>query len=103
MGILFGEGVGQVDRAVSFGQVLLVQAFDVFEVFLEGCAQGAGQDGDTIPVALAIAHRDRAVREAEVLHAQAEGLQQAQAAAVEQLRQQLMDAGELGDNAAYFW
>ena len=53
------------------GQVLLVQALDLLEVFLERFDQRLGQDGDAVLLTLAVAHSDSVVGEVEVLYAQA--------------------------------
>ena len=83
--------------------MLRVQALDAAQMLLERLDEGIGQHRHAVLIPFGVAHEDGAALAVQVLHAQTEGLRQAQAVAVEQLRQQLMDAGELGDNAVHFF
>jgi len=77
-----------------------VQALDPQQVLLERLDHAFRQHGDPVLVPFGVAHDDGAALEVNILDAQAEGLEQAQAGAVEELGDELIDAGELGDDAA---
>ena len=81
--VLVGQGIGQVDGAVTAGQVVLVQASNLVQVFLEVFDQGFGQDGDAVLLALAVADGDGAVVKVQVLNSEAQTFHEAEAAAVE--------------------
>jgi len=96
VGVLAGQGIGQVDGAVALGQVLLVQAPDLLKMFLEGFDQRLGQDGNVVLLAFAVADGDSAVSQVQVLDAQAEAFHQAQTTAVKELGDEEVSAGEVG-------
>jgi hypothetical protein len=67
VGILAVQGVGQVDGAVAFGQVLLVRPFDEAQMVLEGDDEGFGQHGHPVFFSLAVADEDDALGKVQVL------------------------------------
>lgn len=99
VGVLTGQGVGEVDGAVAFGQVLLVDHLDPLEVFLEGEDEAIGKDGDAVLHSLAIVDGDKVLVEVEVLNTEADAFHEAESGAVEQFSDQLAGAGEAGDDA----
>jgi len=86
--ILARERVGQIDFAETGGEVLLVQQAHRLQMALERHDQLIGQSHDAILAALAVAHKDRAVIEVEILDAQSHSLHQPQARTVHQTGRQ---------------
>ncbi len=100
--VFAGQGVGQVDPAVSGGQIGLMQAFYLLKVALQRGNQAIRQHGEAVFIALAAADGELALLKIKVFDAQPETLGEAQAAAVEQLGHQLVGLGQLGDDPAGF-
>ncbi|WP_376790829.1 hypothetical protein [Thermoflexus sp.] len=61
-------GLGSVaDGALKGGQVLRTEPFDLFQVLLEGTAEGRRPDSDTVFLAFPIADSDSAIVKVQVL------------------------------------
>jgi hypothetical protein len=103
IGVLAGQGIGEIDGAIALGQVLLVEALDPFQVFWEGFDKGFRQDCDPVFLTLAVPDGDGAVFKVQVFHPQAEAFHEAEAAAVEELGDQEMGTGEVGEEGLDFW
>jgi len=97
------QGEGEFDAAVALAQVVLVYLFDAAEVFLERGDDGAGQQGDAVFHAFAVADGDLNAGKVNVFDAQGEALVQAEAATVEQLGHQFVSPGQESDEAAGFY
>jgi len=91
-----------VQHGVLAGQILFVEVFHPLEVLRQGLFHRHGQDGDVVPLPFVIAHDDLALFEIQVLDPQAQAFHEAQAAAVEELCHQQVDAGELRQHALHF-
>ncbi len=102
VGVFAGEGVGQVDGAVSGFQVFLMKDTHLAQVFLQGGLNGFGKDGDAVFGAFAVADDNLVLGEVDVFHAQAEAFVEAEAGAVEDLDDEEGDAGELVQDALDF-
>ncbi len=84
-GVLAGKGVGEPDGAVAgvnVGGVLLATALEVLAELVD---ERTGEHRAAVLAALAVAHDDQLQAEVDVLDAQAEGLHEAEAGAVEQV------------------
>jgi hypothetical protein len=86
--VLAGEGPGHLHPARAGPDVGLVLVADRLEVLGEVAAHRGGQHRHAVLAALAGAHRDLVAVEVHVLHAQAQGLQEAQAGAVQEQGQE---------------
>jgi hypothetical protein len=84
-GELEAQRVGQVDLAAAGGQLGPVAVADALELGAQCVTGGRGEERRPIAVALAPTHEELAAIEVDVLHAQGEGLHEAEAAAVEKL------------------
>ena len=102
VGVFPDQGVGEVDLAVAFLEVLLMDDGDGFDLFLESRDEGIWQDGDAVVFALAVADDDGMVAEVDIFDAQADAFHQAQAAAVEEFCHQLRQAGHPIENGEGF-
>jgi len=96
------EGIGQVDGAKAFGEVFFVEGFDVAQVKAQRFNDGIREDGNAVIFALAIAHNDGVVVEVNVLDAQAHTFHDTEAAAVHDLGDEFVDAGEVFKDAFNF-
>ena len=85
----------QFDAAVAVGQVLLVNRLHPPEMFLQGVSHGPRHRRDPVFVALRLADGDFPRLEVQILYPQAERLQEPQAAAVQQHRDQPLVAGQV--------
>lgn len=83
-GILIFEIGGQIDGAVAFFEILLVDSVDAPDVFLERLDEAIGKHCDVVVQAFASAHGDLTVAKVEVNDPQAQALDQPEAGAVQQ-------------------
>jgi hypothetical protein len=97
VGVLFLQGVGQIDLSVASGQVLFVEQAHPFDLAVQ-----FGEGNDAVLLALAIADGNGAVLKINVLDSQADAFHQAQAGAVEELGHQFVNAVEVVDEARGF-
>jgi len=74
VGVFPDQGVGQVDFAAAFSEILLMDEGDDFDLFLEGWYEGIRQDGDAVVFPFSIADEDGVVAKINVFDAQAETL-----------------------------
>jgi len=102
IGVFAVEGEGQVDGAVAFCQVALVQLSDHRQVGLQGFAELVGQHSHAVFHAFAVPDEDLALAEVQVFDAQAEAFHQPEAAAVEEAGHQQIVAGQLAKNGMHF-
>jgi hypothetical protein len=75
--VLGRQRIGQPDFAKPLGQILLVQCPGLAQLLLLRRDQVLGQHGHAVLAALAVAHHQFALLEADVLHPQAQRVQQA--------------------------
>jgi len=61
VGVFAVQGVGQINGAQVFGEILVMEALDALQMLLEGCNQAVGQHRDVVLLAFTIAHSDRAI------------------------------------------
>ena len=101
-GVFFFEGVGQVDRAESGIEVLLVKRFYFLEVLLEGGYDTLGEHGDTVVAAFAVVDDEGLVAEVEVFDAEAQAFHEAQSGAVHDLDHEFVGSCEVADDGAGF-
>lgn len=118
VGVFFGQGVGEVDGAVVGGQVGVVQLLGLLELEAERFDGAGGEHGeavfftpfDRLRASFAIADDDLMLAEIDVpssglrtsFDAQAQGFEEAQAGAVEEEGDELVNAGEAVDDGAGF-
>ena len=99
VGVLAIQSGGQRGAAIPLAQVVVVDIFDMLQMFLQERQEGLREYGHPILAAFAIPHDDLALLEVDVLDAQAEAFHQPQAAAVEQFGHQPLCAREEPDHA----
>jgi hypothetical protein len=87
--ILFLESRGQIDGAVATFEILPVDGLDAPDVFLEGFDEAIGKHSDVVDRAFAVADGNLTMVKVEVDDAQAQGLDQPQAGAIEQPHHEL--------------
>jgi hypothetical protein len=75
-----GQRFGDVHGSEPLFKVLVMEGFHRLDLRLQLVPQVPGQDGRPVLPALAAPHKDEVLAEAHVLDAQADALQQAQAA-----------------------
>lgn len=92
--IFFPDGRGKVDRAITGRQVEAVQLGDAAQVLPKRRDEALGKHRHVVGFSLLVAHGDLAEVEVHVSDAQAQSFDQAQAGAVEQLDDEVADAGE---------
>jgi hypothetical protein len=98
---LVRERVRQFDPAGTGAKVGGVLAFGGVAMGTQRLEQGSRANGLTVLVALAGAHRDCGAREVDVLDAQVQRFEQAQARAVEQAADEAGRAGEKGEHGGH--
>ena len=84
LGVFPGQRLGEVHDSEPLFKVLVMEGFHRLDLRLQRVPQVAGQEGRAVLTALAAPDEDETLAEVHVLDAQADALQQAQAAAVEQ-------------------
>src|SRR3990172_7002776 len=67
-GVLPVEGVWQVHRSVGVAEIIIVEQPGSTELVLEGSRQRFGEDGEAVPLALAIADDDLSHGVIQVFH-----------------------------------
>jgi len=102
IGVFDFEGVGEVDLSKTGSQVFFVKEAGAFDLAFQIGDDGFGQGGDAVLFALPVADGNCPVVEIDILDAQADAIHQTQAAAVEQLSHEFVDALKLGDDAQDF-
>lgn len=95
IGILALLGVGHLNTAPALGQVLLVNPFDLLEVFLERGLERFGQHRYAILCAIAVAGKDLVAGEVYVLRSEAEAFHQAKTCAIVQRGHEPLLAGQI--------
>lgn len=85
-------GMRQLDAREAPCAIVLVQAADGPEMVLQGIDEGGGKDGHAVLAALAVADREDAPGEIEVLHPQLEAFVDAQSGAVKHAGDQRVPA-----------
>ena len=95
--VLPGQRFGDVHVSASRFQVLVMEGVHRLGLRLPRCPQVAGQDGRPVLTALGAPDNDAVLAEVHVLEAQAEALQQAQAAAIEPPRHEGVPARHGGE------
>jgi hypothetical protein len=98
--ILRRQGMGQMGAAVALLDIVPVEGPDAIDLLAQGFFQGAGQQGDAVLRALAVADDEMALAEVDVLDPEAEAFQQSEAGAVEQAGHQSIRAVELVEDGA---
>jgi hypothetical protein len=93
------ERFGKINFAKAIGTVHFVENLHADEMFLELGFNGGRQHGHAVFVAFAVANNDLVQFKIDVLHAQAETLQQAKTCSVEKFGQKLVSARHGGDHA----
>lgn len=96
------EVVGKFDPAGASGEVRLMQLGHCVAVPQERFAKRLRQDGLPVLVPLAGPDRERVPGEVDVLDAEANGFEQAQARTVEQRRDEVRWAGQPGQDLRHF-
>ena len=97
-GIFVSERVGQDRFTVAVGEVFLVDSIDFFEVELESFLNGLGEDGRAIFFAFTLSHGYSILFEIDILDAQAKAFEEAESGAVEDIGDDPVDAGKVGDD-----
>ena len=92
-----GQRFGDVHVSESLFKVLVMEGFHRLDLRLQRCPQVPGQDGRPVLTALGAPDKDEVLAEVHVVDAQADALQQAQAAAIEQPRHEGMPARHGGE------
>ena len=91
--VFAGQGRGRHGNAGPFGlQVLLVNKFDMFEMFAQEGNNTFGEDRDTVLFPFPVVNCDALISQVEVLDAQAQGFHHAQPATIQELGDQLVFA-----------
>lgn len=85
VGIFSFKGVGQVDAAMTSGQVFFMDQFDPPEMVVQGLVQAGRQHGPAIFVALTAADGNLSLGKVNILHPQAQTFEEAQATAIQEL------------------
>lgn len=83
-------------------EVGFVKLFGLLELETKGFDGAGGEQGEAVFLAFAIAHDDLMLAEVDIFDAQAEGFEEAEAGAVEEEGDELVDAGDAVDNGAGF-
>lgn len=102
IGEFAGQGTGHLDAAEAAGEVFLLEDADFLQVLLQFGLERFGEHGAAVFVALAFADGDFVSFEVEVLDAQAEAFEKAHAGAVEQLGDEEIGVGQLGEEKSNF-
>ncbi len=99
--ILAGQGRGHGNRDMGVG---LVEVAHLLEVGVEALAESflIGQEGHSIAVGFGVTDGDERILKVKVLDAQAQGLQEAQAASIEEAGNEIGCAVEMGEDAQAF-
>lgn len=99
--VFAGQGRGHGDRDIG---VCVVEAAYSFEVRVQALEEllAVGQAGRPVAVGPGIADGDQRILEVEVLDAQAQGLQEAQAASIEEAGKEIGCAVQVGEDAQAF-
>ena len=92
-GIFSGMHIGEIDAPMAFFQVSLVQILDANKMFLQGGNHRLRQQGDPVLCAFAIANQDLPLCKVDVLNTQPNNFADSQAAAVQQLADDLGGPG----------
>ncbi len=100
VGILLGQGVGEVDAAEPLGDIAFVPAPDAGDLILQGFRQRPWQEGHAVLLPLAVADDEVVLAEIDVLDPEAEAFHQPQTGAVEQAGHEEFLAVELGQDGA---
>lgn len=93
--ILLCQSVGEIDAAVSLGEVASMEGLDAIHLPAQGLFERAGQEGDAILPALAVADEDVALAEVDVLDPEPEAFHQPQPGSIEEAGHQPGRAVEL--------
>ncbi len=99
-GIFPAESEGEMDRAPAAGEVVLMELADSGEMGLERLFEPRRQKGDPLAHAFAFADGDLVIIEIDIFDAEAEGLEQTQAAPVEEMNHEAVIAFEMGEDGA---
>jgi hypothetical protein len=83
IGVFALQGVGQIDRVVTFGRVLFVRPLDDAQMILQGDSEAFGQHGHPVFFSLAVADEDDGLGKVQVLDAQAQAFHPPQAGTAE--------------------
>ena len=102
LGVFSLEGVGQFDRSVALGEVLIVKAFGVGDLGFEIGDENAGKDGDAILAAFTVTNGDLAARDIDVFDPESEGLNHTHSGSVHELAQKALNAVEAGEKVNDF-
>lgn len=89
-----------MDRAPAAGEVVLMELADSGEMGLERLFEPRRQKGDPLAHAFAFADGDLVIIEIDIFDAEAEGLEQTQAAPVEEMNHEAVIAFEMGEDGA---
>lgn len=102
VGVFAGERAREVDGAEAFFQVAVVPVAGALQLLLQRWDGALGEDGDAVFVSFAVAHDNQVLGEIHIFDAQPEAFKQAQPTAIEQLADELIDAGQAGDDLLGF-
>ena len=101
-GIFYGEGFGEPNARKAGAAIGIVEFAGSVELGFKGGEEGWGKDGDAVFIAFAIADDDDALAEIDVFDAEAEGLEEAEAGAIKEAGDEVMDTGELAKEQVDF-
>jgi len=102
VGVFLGERIWQVDGAVAFLKVLLVQLLDFFELRLEVFDQFGRQGDGAVLFAFAFADGDLVAFEVDVLDAQADEFDDSSPGGIHEFGHETLYAGEVGEETGGF-
>jgi hypothetical protein len=100
--IFCGQSVWKPYSRQGVSAVGIVPFAGGMELGFEGGEEGFGKHGDAVFIPFAIANDDDALAEIDVLDAQAECFEKAEAGAVEEAGKEVMNAGEVAKDAVDF-
>ena len=95
-GVLFRNGVGEVNASHPFNAVLFVLSLHLPQVALERGVEALREDRRPVRAALPVPHVDAPVIEVEFLDPETQSLREAKATAVQEMRDQAIRAGREG-------
>ena len=95
IGVFALQGKRQIDGVAAFVQVFLMQLFDAKQMSLQKRVELVGEHRHAIFHAFAVADDDLALFKVQIFDAQADAFHDAQPAAIEQLRHELVFARQL--------